>query len=305
MGSSKSKWQAYTALLAVYFFWGTTYIAIRMALEAFPPTLLIGLRFLLSGGAILIAARVLGAELPKGRELWLTALFGIVAIGGGNGTLVYAEQWVPSGIAALFVTTAPFWMVGIEAARRNGEKLRRSTVAGIAIGFLGILVLVGPSVMGAGLGPGLVQGFLLLQFGCFCWCLGSLMQRSQPTKAHPVVSGAIQQIATGLFVLPFTLAVNEHPVNWKSRGVWAVGYLVVFGSIIGYSAFIYAMEHLPVAVVSTYAYVNPIVAVTLGWVFYREAFGVREALAMILVISGVIVVKYFGYATPKAREASV
>ena len=302
---SKSKWQAYMALLAVSFFWGTTYLAIRMALEAFPPALLIGGRFLLSGGAILIAAKLLRVGLPSGRELWLTALFGIIAIGGGNGTLVFAEQWVPSGIAALFVTTSPFWMVGIESVRKNGEKLRRSTVIGIAIGFIGILILIAPSAMGAGIGPVLVKGFFILQFGCFCWCLGALLQRNQKTKAHPVVSGAIQQIATGLFVLPFTLGVNEHPVNWKSRGVWAAAYLVVFGSIVGYSAFIYAMEHLPVAVVSTYAYVNPIVAVTLGWLFYREPFGVREAIAMALVISGVIVVKYFGHATPKAREASV
>jgi drug/metabolite transporter (DMT)-like permease len=126
-----------------------------------------------------------------------------------------------------------------------------------------------------------------------------------PTKAHPVVSGAIQQLATGLAILPMTLFVNEHPVKWDSRGIWAMAYLVVFGSIVGYSAFIYAMEHLPVPVVSTYAYVNPIVAVFLGWLFYREPFGVRELLAMALVITGVIVVKYFGHATPKARSASV
>jgi drug/metabolite transporter (DMT)-like permease len=131
-----------------------------------------------------------------------------------------------------------------------------------------------------------------------------VLQKSQPTKAHPVVSGAIQQFATGLTVLPFTLVANEHPVNWNSRGMWALAYLVVFGSIVGYSAFIYAIEHLPVAVVSTYAYVNPIVAVFLGWLFYREPFGLRELFAMALVISGVVIVKYLGSATPKVREAS-
>ena len=293
------------ALFAVYFFWGTTYLAIRMALEAVPPVFLIGMRFVLSGGALLIAAKVIGAKLPQGRELWLTGLFGLIALGGGNGTLVFSEQWIPSGIAALFVTTSPFWMVGIEALRNHGEKLTKATVVGIAVGFLGILVLIGPSATGAGLGPTLIKGFLLLQFGCFCWCLGSILQKRQPTKAHPVVSGAIQQLATGLTVLPFTLVANEHPVQWHHRGIWAAAYLVVFGSIIGYSAFIYAMEHLPVSVVSTYAYVNPIVAVFLGWLFYREPFGSRELLAMAMVISGVIIVKYFAYATPKVREASV
>lgn len=302
---SKGNWPAYTALFAVYFFWGTTYLGIRMALEAFPPVLLIGCRFLASGGILLLAAKLLGASLPKGRELWLTALFGLIALGGGTGALVFSEQWIPSGIAALFVTTSPFWMVGIEAARSRGEKLTRSTGIGIAVGFVGILVLVGPSAVGAGLGPALVAGFLLLQVGCFCWCLGSVFQRGQRTTAHPVVSGAIQQLATGVTVLPFTLVANEHPVNWQSRGVWAVAYLVVFGSIVGYSAFIYAMQHLPVSVVSTYAYVNPIVAVFLGWLFYREPFGTRELLSMCLVITGVVIVKYFAHATPKVREASV
>jgi drug/metabolite transporter (DMT)-like permease len=196
-------------------------------------------------------------------------------------------------------------MVGIEAIRSHGEKLTKATVTGIAIGFLGILLLIAPGAAGAGMSPLLIRGFIVLQFGCFCWCLGSILQKSQPTKAHPVVSGAIQQLATGMAVFPFTLVANEHPVQWNHRGIWAVAYLVVFGSIVGYSAFIYAMEHLPVSVVSTYAYVNPIVAVFLGWLFYREPFGIRELFAMCLVISGVVIVKYFAHATPKAREASV
>jgi drug/metabolite transporter (DMT)-like permease len=292
------------ALFAVYFFWGTTYLGIRMALEAMPPALLIGVRFLLSGGILVIALLLYGSRLPSRRELLLTAFFGLLALGGGNGALVFAEQWVPSGIAALFVSTSPFWMVGIEAAQRNGEKLRASTIIGIAIGFGGILVLVGPAAMGAGLGPDLIKGFLVLQAGSFLWCLGSVLQKKQPTTAHPVVSGAIQQLATGLVVLPLASFVPGHPVNWHSRGIWAIAYLVVFGSIVGYSAYIYALEHLPVSVVSTYAYANPIVAVFLGWLFYREPFGWREAAAMALVITGVVVVKYFGHASPKIREAA-
>ena len=293
------------ALFAVYFFWGTTYLGIRMALEAVPPVLLIGSRFFISGGILLIAAKLYGAKFPRGRELKLTALYGLIALGGGNGALVLAEQWIPSGIAALFVTTSPFWMVGIDAFRGTGDKLSKWTMVGIAIGFLGIVVLVGPAAFGAGLGPTLIQGFVVLQIGSFCWCLGSVLQKSQPTTANPVVSGAIQQFATGIAVLPLSLFTHEHPIQWHSRGIWAAAYLIVFGSIVGYSAFAYAMEHLPVPVVSTYAYVNPIVAVALGWLFYREPFGVRELFAMVLVIVGVIIVKYYGHATPKAREASV
>src|SRR3954470_23441289 len=134
---SERKWRAYMALFAVYFFWGTTYLGIRMALEAFPPILLIGTRFFASGVVLLLAAKLYGAKLPSGRELALTALFGLITLGGGTGSLVLSEQWVPSGIAALFVTTSPFWMVGIEAVR-GGERITKFTLLGICIGFLGI-----------------------------------------------------------------------------------------------------------------------------------------------------------------------
>jgi drug/metabolite transporter (DMT)-like permease len=236
----------------------------------------------------------------------MTALFGLLALGGGTGALVFSEQWIPSGIAALFVTTSPFWMVGIDALRGQGDKLSKWSLVGIVTGFLGIVVLVGPSAWTAGEGGSLlVKALIVLQFGCFSWCLGTVLQKGEPTTAHPVVSGAIQQFATGIVMMPISLIANEHPVNWNSRGIWAVAYLIVFGSIVGYSAFIYAMEHLPVALVSTYAYVNPLVAVGLGWLFYREPFGGREAFALALVISGVFIVKYYGHATPRAREASV
>ena len=264
-----------------------------MALESFPPMKLIALRFLASGTILLIGAGLLRLHLPRGRELWLTALFGTIALGGGNGALVFAEMWIPSGTAALFITMSPFWMVGIESLLPGGERLHLPTLGGIVIGFFGILVLFAPGASGSLGGPEMVKGFLLLQAGSVCWCLGSLLQRRLPTRAHPVISGAVQQLATGIVALPFALAIPEHPIQWHARGVLAAAWLVVFGSIVGYSAFIYAMEHLPVPIVSTYTYVNPIVAVFLGWLFYREPFGWRGMTAMLVVFSGVAVVKYF------------
>jgi drug/metabolite transporter (DMT)-like permease len=293
------QFKAYLALLAVYFFWGTTYLGIRMALESFPPLLLVATRFLASGGIMLLGLKIAGAQLPKGRELRMTALYGVLILGCGNGALVFAEQWIASGTAALFITTSPFWMVGLEAALPGGDRLHWPTVGGIAIGFLGVLVLIGPAAIDSPAGAGLIGGFFVLQFGCLCWCLGSLLQRRQATKAHPVVSGAIQQFATGLAFLPLAAIAPEHPVHWSSRGVLATLYLVVFGSIVGYSAFIYILEHLPVPIVSTYTYVNPIVAVFLGWLFYREPFGNRELLAMVAIFAGVGLVKYFSARTPQ------
>ena len=303
--SSHPQFKAYLALFSVYFFWGTTYLGIRMALESFPPLTLISARFLASGAIMLAVLKLFGSKIPRGRELWLTALYGIIILGGGNGCLVYAEQWIPSGTAALFITTSPFWMVGLETLLPGGARLHLPTMSGILIGFTGVLILIAPAAMHSPAGAELVKGFLVLQFGCLCWCLGSLLQRRQPTQAHPFVSGAIQQLATGLAFLPLALVVPEHPVHWSARGVWAVAYLVVFGSIVGYSAFIYILEHLPVPVVSTYTYVNPVVAVFLGWLFYSEPFGRRELLAMAAVFTGVAIVKYFSVNAQRARRAAV
>jgi drug/metabolite transporter (DMT)-like permease len=217
---------------------------------------------------------------------------------------VFAETMIPSGTAALFITTAPFWMVGIEALLPGGDRPHLPSMVGILVGFLGVLILVGPAAAGAGAGSALVNGFLLLQMGCLGWNLGALLQRRQPTKAHPVVSAAVQQLAVGLFFLPIAATVPEHPIQWHTRGVLAVVYLIVFGSIVGYSSFVYAMEHLPVPIVSTYNYVNPIVAVFLGWLFYREPFGARELLAMAAVFTGVAIVKYYSGRTFRKAQAA-
>ena len=277
----------------MYFFWGTTYLTIRMALETFPPLVLISGRFLLSGVIMLTAVKLFRAKLPEGGELIRTALLGVVLLGGGNGALVFAETWIPSGLAALFITTAPFWMVGIESLLPGGEKLHGPTVAGIFVGFLGVLILVAPAATSTTLGPNVMKAFLVLQLGCLLWCSAALVQRKMTTRAHPVVGGAVQQLATGLAFLPLALLVPQHPIRWSERGVLAAAWLVVFGSIVGFSAFVYAMEHLPVSIVSTYNYVNPIVAVFLGWFFYREPFGWREAAAMAAVFTGVGIVKYY------------
>jgi len=295
---------AWLALFAVWFFWGTTYLGIRMALESFPPFTLICIRFLCSGIIMLGVARLKGIHPPSGRELWMTARNGLLLLGGGTGLLVVAEQWVPSGTAALIITLGAFWMVGMEALLPGGEKLQWRTMAGIVIGFLGVGVLVGPSVTTGE--AGMLAGFLVLQVGCLSWCFGSILQRRLPTQAHPVISAAVQQLATGLVFIPIALLAPQHPIQWSTRGSLALVWLIVFGSIIGYSAFIYTLEHLPIAIVSTYHYVNPVVAVFLGWLIYREPFGQREIVAMMFVFLGVGVVKYFsgGSRKPPSSLAS-
>lgn len=285
--------RAYAALAAVCFFWGTTYLAIRMALESFPPLTLVAIRFSVSGSVLLLAAYFSGARLPRRRELWTSALTGVLLLGGSNTCLVFSETWIPSGLAALIIALSPFWLVGIEALLPGGVGLHRPTILGMLVGLAGVALLVFPDIRGEGFGTGalLVRGFLVLQLANAFWSFGSIYYRRQPAKAHPIVSGAIQQLAAGLVVAVPALLIPQHPILFTWRGVGGIAYLVVFGSIVGYSAYIYALSHLPVAVVSIYPYVNTIVAVCLGWVVYREPFGVREAAAMLIIFAGVAVVK--------------
>lgn len=284
--------KAYAALASVCFFWGTTYLGIRMALESFPPLVLVSTRFLLSGSIMLLAGRILGVPLPRGRELAQTAWNGLLILGVGNACLTFAEVWIPSGLAALIVATSAFWMVGVEALLPGGERLHLPTIAGLTVGCLGAALLLAPGSGGGLRGP-LLWGFFVLQFGCLAWSYGSIRQRRMSKQAHPIIGGAIQQLAAGLAFLPPALLIPSQPVVWKSRGFAAMLYLVVFGSIVGYSSYVYALEKLPVALVSIYTYINPIVAVLLGWLFYREPFGAREALAMAVIFVGVALVKRY------------
>jgi len=270
--------------------WGTTYLGIRIALESFSPEMLVFLRYTLSGGLMLAGATLAGAHIPRGGELFRTALFGVVTIGIGNGCLSFAEEWVPSGLAALFVATSPFWLVGIEALAPRGERLHLPAVRGMLVGAVGVILLVAPAIADFHANPAVLGAFLLLQLGCAGWAVGSIGQRKTPVRAHPFISGAIQQLATGI-VYAFPALLHRQPIHWSARGILAVVYLMIFGSIIGYSSYVLAMRRLPVSIASIYTYVNPIIAVLVGWLAYREPVGWREAAAMAVIFTGIAMVK--------------
>jgi drug/metabolite transporter (DMT)-like permease len=282
----------YVSLGAVCFFWGTTYLGIRMALESFPPLVLVASRFLLSGSLILIGARLLGYTLPRGRELCITALSGVLPLGVANGALTFSETLIPSSLASLYITTSPFWLVGLEALS-GGERLRVKTLLAMLVGFSGTALLLAPGA--AGFTANNIKGFLLLQLGNLAWAAGSVLFRRRgqagATRANPIVGGGIQQLATGLIVGLLLLILPQPPVQWSTRGTLALFYLVTFGSIVGYSAYVYCLDKLPMSMVSTYTYVNPLVAVSLGWLFYREPAGWREFAAMAVIFLGVFLVK--------------
>jgi drug/metabolite transporter (DMT)-like permease len=212
---------AYLAFASVCFFWGTTYLGIRIALESFPPLFLVSVRFLISGTLLAIGLRFAGIPLPKGRTLAWTALFGVMVLGVGNTCLTYSETLIPSSLAALFISVSPIWTVCMEALMPNGERLRPGTVAGMGLGLVGAGLLVGPDMFQQGFSGQSVQGFLLLQFGGISWGLGSILQRRVKAQAHPVASAAVHQFAAGLFFLTPTL-LDTSPVHWDAKGIHVV-----------------------------------------------------------------------------------
>ncbi len=274
-----------------------------MSLESFPPAILMSVRYLLSGTILLAIAWGRGAYLPRGRELWATAFSGALSIGVGNGALVFAEQWIPSGLASLIVSMSPFWFVIFEALLPRGVALHGPTILGMLVGLAGTAILFLPGTGAGAFGPAFLAGFGVLQVGMIGWCLGAIYQKRQVTRAHPIVTGAVQQVASSAAFLPMALLVPHGPIVLHARAVWALIYLVIFGSIVGYSAFAYAMAKLPVAIVSMYSYVNSVVAVGLGWLFYREPFGIRELMAMVVIFTGVAMVKWQSAKVEKKVEA--
>jgi drug/metabolite transporter (DMT)-like permease len=291
--TSRERFGAYGAWAAVCFFWGTTYLAIRVGLETLTPMLFAGLRFLIAGGVLFfIMSRQQGARLPKGREWLDLGLVGLMLLGIGNGAVVWAELWVPSGMAALLVATSPFWVIGIERLRAGGERVGARGLVGMLVGFAGLGLLVWPQLFGAELNGYFLLGAVLIQLGCLSWSGGSVYAKGRPTGVKPLMAAAVQMLIAGVaLTLVGTLTGEWGQISFSTRSVGALSYLVVFGSIVAYSAYTYAIQKLPLSLVTTYSYINPMIALLLGWVALGEQLGWREGLAALVILLGVALVK--------------
>jgi drug/metabolite transporter (DMT)-like permease len=283
--------RAYFAWVVVCLVWGTTYTAIRIALDTIPPFLMAGFRWTAAGALLIAAVAARGEPLPSPRSWPALALLGVLLLGFGNGAVVWAELTVPSGLAAVLVAAMPFWMVGIEAMREDRERLPARQLAGLVVGFLGIVLLVGPQI-DIGAGRAFLVGVLSTQLACLGWAVGSTYARRRSAQENVLTTAAFEMLFGGLALLALGVALNE----WKAvvinpRTGGALLYLIVVGSIAGFSAFAYALKHLPVATVSLYAYVNPIIAVILGTLLLGEPFTVRMALAAGLIFAGIGLVR--------------
>jgi len=302
MTTPRERRLAYLSWLAVCVIWGTTYLGIRVCLESIPPALMGGLRWTLAGGLLAGYVFARGETLPPRSRWGSIALLGFLLLGLGNGGVVFAEQWVPSGLAAVLVATSPFWMAGVEAALPDGERLTSKTIAGLLIGFSGILVLVWPDLaLDRGSDRRFLAGIIALQIASFGWALGSSYSKRRGRNDNILGTTALQMLAGGMMML----AAGTLRGEWQQLAfTWRTGtsllYLSTLGAIGGFVAYSYALRHLPVSFVSLYAYINPVIAVVLGVLLLNESFDARMASAAALVLAGVAVVRWKTQAEPTA-----
>jgi len=297
---------AYGAFAIVCLVWGTTYLFIRIALETIPPLLLTGTRFTAAGLIMLLIARLRGEAIPRDyRTLAGLAFVGFLMVGVGNLAVVWAEQWVPSGLAALFVATAPFWMAIIEAFRPSGERVDLRGGIGMLIGFVGVAMLVTPGGgMTATWSVAFLLGALAIQIGGACWQYGSAHAKYKLKHVPLLSSAALQMLFGGLIVSSVGLSIGEASrFVVTPRTLGALVYLTIFGSIIAYSAYVFALAHMRTTHTALYAYVNPVVAVFLGWLILDESLTWVSIVAMAVILAGVALVQTAGWRR-KVVEAS-
>jgi len=292
------------AFAAVYTIWGSTYLAIRVGVGTIPPFLMAGGRFLFAGVLMTAIARAQGAAWPGWKQWRSTLIVGFLLLIGGNGALTWAEQIVPSGLASLLVATVPLWMVLLDWARPGGIRPKNLVFVGLAMGLVGLAVLVGPELteglamlrgpqQALGVAP-LGVGIVVVLFGSFSWALGSIVARGVEMPKAPMMGTGMENLNAGVLMLAISLASGDAAKLDASAvttdSLLAFFYLVFIGSLIGYTAYIYILNHATAAQVATYAYVNPVVAVFLGWLLLDEALTGRTLAGAAIIVVAVALI---------------
>lgn len=285
--------QILAAFASIYLIWGSTYLAIMYAVETIPPFIMGGARFTVSGALLYAWARYRGAPRPSARH-WRNALIaGGFLLLGGNGAVVWAEQYVPSGLTALLVSILPFWLVIIEWVRPPRRRPHRAVLFGLIIGFIGIVVLVGPGNIG---GHGDVRpiGALVLILGSLSWAIGSFFSRDADLPQSGLLTTGMEMLGGGALMLivgAVTGELSNFDVHHVSRpSAIGLAYLITFGSLLGFTSYIWLLDKVSPARLGTYAYVNPVVAVILGWAIASERLSLRTAVAAAIVICAVALI---------------
>jgi drug/metabolite transporter (DMT)-like permease len=296
-------WKVWAGLWTIYVVWGSTYLAIRIMVRTVPPLLGAGLRFALAGAVMLVALRARRTSLRiTRRQLMSAAAVGTLLAGGGNGLVTVAEQEVPSSLAALLIASVPLWVVLLRALL--GERPGRATFVGVAAGFAGVALLLTPGGQPSGVSA---AGLLLVVVAAASWATGSVASSRADLPGDPLVSTGYQMTIAGLLMVVAGAAAGEFgEVRWgglSAESLGAFAYLIFIGSIVAYTAYTWLLRHAPVSRVATYAYVNPVIAVFLGWIVLSEQITALTLVgAAVIVASVAFIVRHEAPPTPEDAE---
>jgi drug/metabolite transporter (DMT)-like permease len=299
MSTLRANALAYAAVAFICLSWGTTYLVLRIGVNEIPPFLFSGIRQVAAGSLMILGARYLfGVPFPKRTFLPAIAAAGILMITGGNGLVAWAELYISSGVAALICSIMPVWAVLINLVTKSEEKINSTIIAGLLLGVAGILVVFRDNLAEFA-NPNYTLGIVFTIIATLTWAYGSVVSKYRTPAQHPVMLGGFHLFIGGLGMLIISPAVDDlSAVTFSSRGLWALGYLMLVGSILSMSAYLYALQRLPVALVSVYSYVNPIVAVILGWLILDEPLNAMTGIAAALIVAGIWLVNR-GYNTAR------
>lgn len=288
---NKHNLKAYLAWVNVCVIWGTTYLAIRIGVGKIPPMLFAGIRWLIAGTILFTVLKFQKFKMPSFNDLKHIAVTGILLLGFGNGLVVFGEKWVPSGLTALLITTVPIWVVIIEFFLPHSPGMNWKIITGLLMGFSGVVIIFWNSLSGL-FDPSFVLGIICLSFAVITWALGSLYSRYKKLEIHPLMNSSFQMLIVGFLQILLGLVLGEaRSLSFELNSFLSLLYLILFGSLIGYTSYIYALAHLPVSFVTTYAYINPIIALILGWLVLGEKLDIVILLSALVIFLGVAIVK--------------
>jgi drug/metabolite transporter (DMT)-like permease len=290
MTTPKRRLQTLLAFATVYLIWGSSYLAIRVGVRELPPALFAGVRFVVAGLALGAYARLTGQAFPRTRDEWQTiVVVGLLLMAGGNGLVVWGEQWVPSGMAALIVASVALWIAYFGTLGPQGERLPARATWGLIVGFGGVAALIAPK--GGAYTWELLLGEFAVLLAAMFWAGGTIYARRRRPRTPAFMAAAMQMLVGGIFLCALGLAIGE-PLHWTwtPRALASVAYLTFFASCLAFSAYAWLTHEVTPAQLGTYAYVNPIIAVLLGAWLLDETLNLREILAMLVIMAGVALV---------------
>jgi drug/metabolite transporter (DMT)-like permease len=292
-GTAQSRWKIILAFGLVYVFWGSTYLGIDIAVQSIPPALMCAVRFAIAGVIMLAVCALTGRKVfYSPRQIAVASMVGVLLLMGGNLTLSYAELSVSTGLAALIIAVTPLWFLVLDSILLGHHRISGRGKAGLALGVVGLVVLFYPEFASrTAMGRKELWASVSLLGGSFSWALGSVLSKRWQSGMDPFSATGWQITAAAVANFIFAVFAGDFSrVVWTGRGIGAIAYLIVCGSWIGYTAYIWLLEHVPTSKVSTYAYVNPVVAVFLGWlVLHERVSGFILAGSAVVVLSVILV----------------